>query len=322
MSKLSSPVRNLAAIWLAATVSIGCGGTAPQKTVVTQETVVSQEVAVPQEIMGPGETFKDCADCPEMVVVPAGRFLMGRTESDMLDVQYAIPQHEVVIDRNFAVGKYEVTYGQFTKFVRETEGNISRKKRRDLSQYCPGNKHYGPSDQHPVTCVDWQDAKDYAKWLAKKTRRPYRLITEAEWEYAARAGTTTVFWWGNDENAMCTFARVTGCGAEASATVGQYQPNPFGLHDMLGNVSEWVEDCWSNHYTFAPTDGSAWTWIDKDTVGSADPRECERVIRGNSWASELRLFLNRSRVSAAIRDRGTQWGRTKLWGFRVATALP
>lgn len=268
-----------------------------------QEAPVHQSGAIPTTGLAPSETFKDCPNCPEMVVLPAGRFLMGRTGSDKLDVIFATPQHEVIIDRNFAVGKYEVTYEQFTVFVRETAGDSLRKYRRDMSWICPGNKHYGPSARHPVTCVDWQDTKDYVSWLAKKTGKPYRLLSEAEWEYAARAGTTTVFWWGDDENTVCTFAVAPGCSAEDSVVVGQYQPNPFGLHDMLGNALEWVEDCWNFDFTGAPGDGSAWTSGDCDL----------RVVRGSGL---------RRRVSTAIRTRFAQWGRDRFLGFRVARDLP
>lgn len=230
---------------------------------------------------------------------------MGRTDSDKFDVRWATPQHEVVIDRNFAVGKYEVTYGQFTKFVRETEGDSLRKNRRNNKE-CRGNKHYGPSDPHPVTCVDLQDARDYAQWLAKKTGKPYRLLSEAEWEYAARAGTTTVYWWGDDESDVCIFAQVLRCGAKGSALVGQYPPNPFGLHDMLGNVTEWVEDCWNSDYTGAPADGSAW-------MGE----RCHNISRGNAWTSQFW-----EGQSAAVRSQWMDFGRAKSLGFRVATTLP
>ncbi len=248
--------------------------------------------------MAQGVPFKDCPDCPQMVVVPAGRFDMGSPPTEKGRRPLESPQHEVKIDRNFAVGKYEVTLGQFRQFVEETK--------RDMRDMGDCWEEYAPSEQHPVACVSWQEARDYAQWLATKTGKPYRLLTEAESEYAARAGTTTSRYWGNSANAACKFARVSWCGGDGSAPVGQYQPNAVGLYDMLGNVWEWVEDCWNDAYIGAPADGSAWT------SGQCE----ERVLRGGS-------FYNKP---WNIRSANRNWNYTDFRytdiGFRLARTLP
>jgi formylglycine-generating enzyme required for sulfatase activity len=214
-----------------------------------------------------GQTFKDCADCPEMVVVPAGSFVMGSPANEQGHNTDEAPRHEVTIDRDFAVSKHEVTQGQFALFVRETSRNM---------EGCWQEEQYTPSDQHPLVCVSWEDAKAYAQWLTTKTGKPYRLLSEAEWEYAARAGTTASRFWGNDAGkTACEYANVYWCGAKGTAQVGRVnnKPNAFGLHDMLGNAYEWVEDCYFDGYVRAPTDGSAWVSWGCDI----------RVLRGGSF---------------------------------------
>jgi formylglycine-generating enzyme required for sulfatase activity len=277
VSKLKSPAWNLAAIWLVSSVTIGCSEMARQET------------------MAPGEIFKDCPDCPQMVVVPEGNFTMGSPIDEQGRRPLEGPQHEVKIDRQFAIGKYEVTLGEFRQFVVETD-------RYDLSDCWELEP---ASDQHPVVCVDWQDASDYAQWMAEKTGKPYRLPTEAEWEYAARAGTTTSRHWG-DGDAACKLAAVSRCGLGASASVGQYPANSVGLHDMMGNVWEWVEDCWNDSYVGAPVDGSAWV------TGKCD----ERVLRGGS-------VFNKSRI---LRSAGRNWNTTDFnygdIGIRLARSMP
>jgi formylglycine-generating enzyme required for sulfatase activity len=264
-------------MWLVAIVTAGCSGMARE------------------ESMAPGVPFKDCPDCPEMVVMPSGSFVMGSPDTEKGRRLLEGPQHEVKIDRNVAVGKYEVTLGQFRQFAEET-----KREMHDCQAQNP------LSDQHPAACANWEDARDYAQWLANKTGEPYRLLTEAEWEYAARAGTTTSRYWGDSASAACKFARVTLCGTTGTAPVGQYQPNAVGLHDMLGNVWEWVEDCWNESYTGAPADGSAWK-----------SGRCKvRVLRGGS-------FYNKARN---LRSAGRNWNYTDYRyddiGFRVARTMP
>jgi formylglycine-generating enzyme required for sulfatase activity len=244
------------------------------------------------------ETFKDCDNCPEMVVVPAGSFLMGSPKGEAGRKINESPQRKVTIDRNFAVSKYEVTRGQFAHFI--------RKSGHDMSVSCWPNRRSTPSSQHPVVCVNWQDAKAYAQWLTKKTGKPYRLLSEAEWEYAARAGTATSRYWGDGWQAACKFAQVSWCGSHRSAPVGQYQPNEYGLYDMLGNVWEWVEDCWNDSYKGAPTDGSAWT------SGQCE----ERVLRGGPFVYGPHY------VRSARRVKHSRYIRNDYYGIRLASTLP
>ena len=167
------------------------------------------------------------------------------------------PQRQVVISKPFAVGKYEITVGQFAEFVREA---------RHEYESC------GEANDHPVACISWDDASAYIDWLSATTGHEYRLLTEAEWEYAARAGTTTAYHTG--EVILVNQAQYSVNGATA---VGSFPANAFGLYDMHGNVWEWVEDCWHDDYTGAPTDGSSWL------------SECKnvnlRILRGGSWDS-------------------------------------
>jgi formylglycine-generating enzyme required for sulfatase activity len=243
--------------------------------------------------LSPGQTFKDCEDCPEMVVVPPGRFTMG---SDKQATEQ--PLHEVVIIYPFAVGNYEVTHRQFAQFVRESG--------YDMGDSCWQDPGSTLSDQHPVVCVSWNDAKAYAKWLTAKTGKPYRLLSEAEWEYAARAGTTTLRFWGDDERSACRYANVQWCGAKSTAQTGQFKPNAFGLYDMLGNVVEWVEDCWNASYDGAPVDGSP--WVTGDCIS--------RVGRGGAWVVEPHYTRSAYRgwIISNLRDVDL--------GFRVARKVP
>jgi formylglycine-generating enzyme required for sulfatase activity len=176
-------------------------------------------------------------------------------------------------------------------------------------------------DTHPVVCVSWEDASAYAAWLTRRSGRNYRLLTEAEWEYAARAGTTTPRYWGDDANESCAYANTAdldafrqvpdainwpfaNCsdGRAHTAPVGSYRPNRFGLHDMLGNVWEWTQDCWNVNYTAAPADGSAWAAGD-----------CfMRVVRGGSWDDSPPGVRAAYRVGSPVVIR--VYGR----GFRVA----
>jgi formylglycine-generating enzyme required for sulfatase activity len=252
----------------------------------------------------PGTVFRDCEVCPEMVVIPGGRFQMGamegEEEAEGLPEQFrnhSQPRRWVEV-RGFAAGRFEVTRGQYRVFAQET-GRVAsgcwvwngKEFARDegKSWADPG---YGQDDRHPVSCVSWEDAKGYVAWLSKRTGKGYRLLSEAEWEYAARAGTTTRRYWGDDGNQSCGYANgadrrfpsqvagasnwaVASCddGQAWTAPAGSYRPNGFGLYDMLGNVWEWVEDCWNGSYTGAPSDGRAWT-----------SGECgRRVLRGGSW---------------------------------------
>ena len=238
---------------------------------------------------------RDCPECPEMAVVPAGSYRMG--SRDGLSAEE--PVHEVTIGAPFAVGRYEVTFAEWDACARA--GGCPRDVRiaNDLLNWGRGRR--------PVINVSWDDAQRYVQWLSRKTRRSYRLLSEAEWEYAARAGTETAYSWGDEIGV--NRANCDGCGSEwdnrKTGPVGSFGANAWGLHDMHGNVSEWVEDCSNNSYASAPVDGSAWL------TGNCD----WRVLRGGSWGSKPSVLRAASRVGFATRN------RNYYYGFRVARTL-
>ncbi len=250
----------------------------------------------PAEIT-PGTSFRECPECPEMVVVPAGSFEMGDLSGSGDSDER--PIHKVTILRPFAVGRYEVTFDQWDACV----GESGCERRWRDNRWGRGSR--------PVLYVSWKDAKEYVAWLSRKTGKPYRLLSEAEWEYAARAGTTTKYYWGDNLNLVDWISDyrnpfVRGL-SYRTLPVGSLSPNGFGLHDMLGNVHEWVEDCYHNSYNGAPTDGGAWTSGDCG----------KRVVRGGSIWSGVRKRLRSAFRSWNNRD----YGNTAL-GFRVARTLP
>jgi formylglycine-generating enzyme required for sulfatase activity len=217
-----------------------------------------------EQALKPGDTFRECAkDCPEMVVLPAGMFVMGSPLDEKGRHESEGPQHEVTISKPFAVSKFEVTFDNWEACVSYGD--------------CPvvGDSGFGRGQQ-PVINLSWADAQHYVAWLVRMTGKAYRLLSEAEWEYAARAGTQTTYSWGNElgeGNANCK-----GCGSQwddqQTAPVGSFAANAFGLHDLHGNVFEWVEDVWHDGYQGAPSDGSV--WIEAGDVG-------RRRLRGGSW---------------------------------------
>ena len=240
-----------------------------------------------------GEVFRDCLTCPELVVIPAGRFRMGCVSGR--DCQnFERPVHEVEVP-SFALGVYEVTFEEYDGFARAT--------RRDR----PDDQGWGCAGR-PVMNVSWADATAYAAWLSEETGKAYRLPSESEWEYAARAGSTTRYGWGDDigrNRANCDWCRSRWDHENRTAPTGSFAANAWGLHDMHGNVWEWVEDCWHQNYARAPRDGSAWT-----SGGNCG----RRVMRGGSWLSDPSSLLSASRVwSDAERDDDV--------GFRVARTL-
>ena len=217
--------------------------------------------------MAPGTVFSDCTACPEMVVVPAGSFMMGSPTSDAEGFSDERPRHTVRIGAPFAVGVYEVTFAEWDACVRAG----------GCGGYSPDDEGWGRGSR-PVMNVSWEDARAYVQWLSRETGQRYRLLTEAEWEYVARAGTTTGRYWGQGEAGQCRYANGDDdapCpdGYQFTAPVGSFQPNAFGLYDVLGNVREWTEDCWNRDYSGAPTNGSAWQ------AGDCS----ERMLRGGSW---------------------------------------
>jgi formylglycine-generating enzyme required for sulfatase activity len=245
------------------------------------------------------DRLKDGSDGPEMVVIPPGSYLMGAADSDKDSFADEKPQHRVTIGQPFAIGRYTVTFHEYDRFCLATF--------RDK----PDDKDWGRG-RRPVINVSWDDAVAYCAWLSQQTGRTYRLPTEAEWEYATRAGTTTRWSCGNDEKMLKDYAWFQGNSGVymflfggMTHPVGEKRPNPWGLYDMHGNVREWAEDCWSNSYNGAPTDGSAWT-----------QKTCQvRVLRGGSWYNVPRL------LRSADRSRYGTGDRYDYLGFRVARAL-
>ena len=248
-----------------------------------------------EKALKPRETFKECDRCPEMVALPAGRFMMGSSASDTAVPPAARrteePQHEVAIARALAVGKFEVMADELRACIEEG----------GCKTWTSGTK---PEGRHPMSGLTWHMAKDYVAWLAKKAGKPYRLLTEAEWEYAARAGTTTPYYTGDTiTDTQARFSAGSSAKAVDKRDVGQFPPNAFGLHDMAGNVEEWVEDCFNDTYKGAPTDGSAWL------TGN-----CEiRMARGGDYYG-LAVY-----VRSAARNGFSAGSRS--FGFRVARTL-
>jgi formylglycine-generating enzyme required for sulfatase activity len=285
-----------------------------------------------------GESIQHCTECPEMVVVPAGSFIMGSDHLEPVagERRPEGPIHKVEIENAFAVGKYEITNAQFNAFVTATTYQPSSKctKWRGPLEVQPfkgdwRDPDYGrpPLPEEPVVCVSWHDAKAYVQWLADKTGKPYRLLSEAEWEYTARAGQQTTWPWGDDPDGGCAMANVYDLdGAERDkafnfagwdpvncsdgfggvAPVGSKQPNAFGLYDMTGNVWEWNEDCSFRFYDPAAATGAA---VQAD--GACD----RRAVRGGSWFSQI------SRHRLSFRGRDPEALASHIFGFRVAVTL-
>lgn len=288
----------------------------------------------------PGEVFRDCDVCPEMVVVPAGTFIMGSPESEAgrLRVVYdqegeAIewttddaewlevgmghrlvivegPQRYVTISAPFAVGVYEVTFEEWDACARGG----------GCGGLIPDHEGWGRG-RRPVINVSWKEARSYAEWLSRETGEDYRLPSEAEWEYVARAGTETARYWGETDAAQCRHANgadaaavqeypdwvTASCsdGYSQTAPVGSFQPNAFGLYDVLGNVWEWTLDCWNQRYSGAPADGSAW-----------ESGDCtDRVSRGGGWMNAP------GDLRSAMRSRTPLETRHSNAGFRVVRII-
>jgi len=277
-----------------------------------------------QVVPGSGKTewFKDLPEGPEMVVIPAGEFLMGSPTDEIgrWDDGREGPQHGVRLAKPFAVGRFAVTVGEFTAFVEATGHqmpdkmwtfeNDDWKERENRSFRNPG---FAQSARNPVVGVNWEDAKAYAIWLSQKTGHSYRLLSEAEWEYAARAGSTSPFWWGDPitpAQANYDGNHVYGSGKKGeyrkrTVSVDSFEPNLWGLYQVHGNVWEWCEDCWNSSYRGAPDDGSPWTKGDMSS----------RVLRGGSWGSIPQNLRSADRYNFQPDL------RNYIVGFRVARTL-
>jgi formylglycine-generating enzyme required for sulfatase activity len=255
--------------------------------------------AAAESSLKPLDQFQECSKCPKMVVVPSGNFMMGSLSTDTAADTDEFPQHKVTLAEPLAVGQDEITFDNWDTCY-ELGGCRIR----------PDDYGWGRGDR-PVVGVDWSDAQQYVAWLSKQTGKSYRLLTEAEWEYAARAGSTTAYSWGDDvKKDGQAMADCFDCGSQwddqETAPVGSFAANAFGLNDMLGNVWEWVEDCYHDSYDGAPTDGSAWT--------SSDCKE--QVSRGGSWADLPQVLLR-----TAFRLRTPTVNRYTGLGFRVARSI-
>ncbi len=277
----------------------------------------------------PGTMFRECPDCPEMVVIPAGSFIMGSSASEKTwasthgsnaaSVADEAPQHKVSL-QSFALGKYDITRAEYAIFVRETgypagdgcgKDSFKWNKQQDLNWKSPG---YNQTDRDPVVCISWQDARAYVAWLNNKGRgqvstsgdAPYRLPSEAEWEYAARAGTTTRFWWGDSDDGAPAHAWYKDNSDGKTHPVGLKPANPFGLYDIVGNVWQWTEDCYADSYDKVPTNGTA----------AETPDGCMRVDRGSCWLYQSWL------LRSATRERNPADFRDVIMGFRVERTLP
>ena len=250
---------------------------------IAQAGSVATPVPLPTPVLvRPGQTIKDCADCPEMVVLPAGSFEMGSNEN--ADER---PVHRVDVP-SFLIGKTEVTQGQWKAVMGSNPSSFSQ---------C--------GDDCPVERVTWNEAQDFARRLSQKTGKQYRLPSEAEWEYAAKAGSSTKWSFGDSDYQLGDYAWFNANSQNKTQRVGQKKPNAFGLYDMHGNVWEWVEGCWHGNYAGAPTDGSAWT---------TGCNSISRVLRGGSWSTfpaYLRLaYRVRYSPDGRINDLGLRLART------------
>ena len=274
-----------------------------------------------------GSEFRDCRDCPIMVPLPSGTFTMGSPPNEEGRAEVEGPQLEITIAAPFAISRFEVTRAEYEAFVRATkhdvgdacwtweEAEFKERERRNFRE-----AGFPQLDMSPATCVVWDDAISYVEWLSATTGEDYRLPSEAEWEYAARAESTTPYPFGADPADLCAYAngadqstafewRNPFCNdgvAERTAEVGRFRANDFGLHDMIGNLWEWVDDCWNPTLAEIKPDGSV------RTTGDCN----QRVLRGGSWdnspantRSAVRLGKDRT-----FRDNGI--------GFRVVRVLP
>ncbi|TFF49894.1 chromophore maturation protein PvdO [Pseudomonas putida] len=261
----------------------------------------------------PGEVFRDCkAACPEMVVLPAGSFVMGTPEDEPGREGDEGPQHTVTFAKPFAISRYHVTAGELDAYIRESGVKIADGDTRP-GRFCAASKPtYKQGPRQPAVCVSWFDVEQYAKWLSKKTGHTYRMISEAEREYAARAGSTGPFPFPFDNGDASTYSIAQHAntygptdGYSYTAPVGSYPANAFGVYDMHGNVYEWTADCWHDGYDGAPSDGSVWSGGDCSV----------RVMRGNDWGEAPVFSRSGNRNNRAPDVRGD------FLGFRVAREL-
>jgi formylglycine-generating enzyme required for sulfatase activity/class 3 adenylate cyclase len=284
----------------------------------------------------PAKTFRDCPNCPEMVVIPAGSFQMGAAPGENQRYQVPTtesgrdePQHQVTFAKPFALGKFDITRAEFAAFVQATNfrprrgcmtsGHGAWEPQEQATWQEPG---FAQTDRDPVVCMNMIEIGNYLTWLRRTTGKEYRLPSEAEWEYAARGGTTTTFYWGDDVEQACSYenladatykAKYGGGAVECidhypeTAPVGSFKPNPFGLYDMSGNVFVLTADCWNESYAGAPSDGSAWK------AGDCERHPARGASFGVTRVRAVRVANRFPEIRIAKRNR---------FGFRVALSLP
>ncbi|HEY7245618.1 MAG TPA: SUMF1/EgtB/PvdO family nonheme iron enzyme [Xanthobacteraceae bacterium] len=268
----------------------------------------------------PSDHFRECESCPEMLVIPEGEYMMGSPDNEADRSSNEGPQHRVKIARRFSVSKLKITRQEFEKFANETsyagedrcftleDGKVEERTGRSFR-----NPGFEQRSNHPAVCVDWEDAKAYVAWLSKKTGKLYRLLSESEWEYVARAGTRTPFWWGTSiatDQANYDGRSTYGGGSageyrERTVPADMFKPNPWGLYQVHGNTMEWVEDCWNDTYQYGPSDD----WM--RVAGRCDVH----VRRGGAWNTPAKM------LRAAYRDNRKTGNRASNTGFRVARTL-
>ncbi|GAB5486940.1 MAG: formylglycine-generating enzyme family protein [Parasphingorhabdus sp.] len=280
------------------------------------------------------ESFTDCENCPDMIVVPSGEAMIGAEPFEANRKRGDVDLRKVKIAYKLAVGKTEITRGQYRLFMQDSGHKMAQDgcntwSRNRIMGYVKNHNWDNPgfpqNDKHPVVCVSHVDATAYAKWLSEKTGKPYRLLSATEFEYAARAGTRGPWYWGTSQRDACKHANVADdvfrrnfdhaplfkCddGYEHTAPVATYEPNAWGLHDVLGNVYEWTDDCLHRDPSNIPTDGRAWL--------AEDGGECDRrVPKGGSWVSGTDWV----RAAAQAGDRAVY--HSQLLGFRVGMTMP
>ena len=266
--------------------------------------------------------FRDCGKCPEMVIIPAGRFLIGSPPEELGRGQDEGPQTEIMFDRPFAVGRYEITREQYRAFLTSSGHKVSGgciTDRRKPGSWAPdegtnfNDPGYDQAESHPAACLSWNDAIAYVTWLNGKTDGGYRLLSEAEWEYVARAGATTAYPWGASIHGGCEFANgydeailakkgnlykgeavaYAACsdGFINTAPVGSFKPNAFGVYDMIGNMGEWIADCATPTYSGMQRDGS-----------SKEGDCTKRMVRGGSWGTQPRQLRSAERIRYSPAD--------------------
>jgi formylglycine-generating enzyme required for sulfatase activity len=258
----------------------------------------------------PGKVFKDCKDCPELVVLPAGSYTMGTPADELGRQDDEGPQHTVTFAKPFAMSRFFITAGEWDAYIKQTGITIANGDPRPGRACTASKPSYPQGPRQPAVCMSYADIEQYIAWLSKKTGQHYRMVSESQREYAARAGSTGPFPFPMDENAEYAISKHANTygptdGYSYSSPVDAFPPNAFGMYDMHGNVYEWLADCWHDSYVGAPADGSP--WLEKDCKISQ--------IRGNDWGEAPIFSRSGNRNNIDPLNRGD-------WiGFRVVRDL-